>query len=180
MVTWTSPQLSSHMSGLVHWVHVWLHSCLPCHNHGVSVYNANKTLLKLFPLWRGWEKQQHVRDVMIPRCDGNGDDVAEPPRASWCPFLWNIGCYTLRKAKEMCLGMDREKELWFVPQHLYLQILSWEPQSIANCNRNSVHNNITFPSESTSILYWHLSFDVFVYPWCRNEALRSAAAGEET
>lgn len=110
MVTWTSPQLSSHMSGLVHWVHVWLHSCLPCHNHRVSVYNANKTLLKLFPLWRGWEKQQHVRDVMIPRCDGTGDNVAEHPSASWSLFLWNIGCYTLQKAKETCLGTDKEKK----------------------------------------------------------------------
>lgn len=33
MDMWTSPQLSSHMPGLVHCVHVWLHSCLPYHDH---------------------------------------------------------------------------------------------------------------------------------------------------
>lgn len=95
---------------LVSWVHVWLHSCL---SYRVSVYNANKRLLKLFPLW-GDERSRNMWEmVIVLRCDGTGDNAVIPPSTSWSLFPWNVGCSTLPKTKEMCLGTDKGKRIVF-------------------------------------------------------------------
>lgn len=178
MVRWTFPNLPSHMSGPVHWAHVLLHSCL-YHNHRVSVYSTNKMLLELFPLWRGWEKKQHVRDDNVSLVCWYWWLCGDTPLALLDPCFHKIQAVTpFRKQRKHALEETKEKELCFVLQCLYLRSLSWEPQSITKEKLGTQW--LAFPRESTSILRWHLSFEVFVYPWCRNEAPRSATAGEET
>jgi len=52
---------------------------------------------------------------MVLQWDGTGENMAMLPSTSWSLFPWNIGCYILQKAKEMCLGTDKEKRIVFCP-----------------------------------------------------------------
>lgn len=64
----------------------------------------------------GDERRSNMWEVvMVPRCDGTGDNVAIHPSASQSLFPWNIGSYTFQKAKEMRLGTDKEKRVVFCP-----------------------------------------------------------------
>lgn len=103
----------------------WLVSCTECPFDFILAFPITTagslftTQTKCCPccfLWGGDERSSNMWEmVMVPQCDGTGDNVAIPPSTSWSLFPWNIDCYTLQKAKETCLGTDKEKRIVFCP-----------------------------------------------------------------
>lgn len=143
MVRWTFPQLPSHMSGPMHQARVFLHSCLSITTTGSLFTEQTKCCWSCF-LCGGDERRSNMWEMIIsPCCGGTGDSVVISPSTSWSLFTWNVGCYTLLKAKESCLGRDKEIRMVLCPAvPLFTEFIQ---DLKASLNRNIVHSDLPFP-----------------------------------